>query len=226
MPKPVLLVHGGMTGPWEWERVVPILERSGISVSTVDLPSRALDGTLLADETAVRQALRAFDEPAVLVGHSYSGMVITGASTLNDDVAHLVYVCAALPQEGQALADAVARQEDDTVVPAPVLEGGGGDLAGFRRDVCNDTDDEQWESVRPQIGVLAAEVYTAVPSGLGWREHPVAYVVCTLDRTFPPGLQRRMASHAGQTAEIEAAHIPMITQPEKLAAIIAGVAIG
>lgn len=223
MAKPVLLVHGGMTGSWAWERVVPELERHNTKVVTVDLPTKQPDGTLAADEAAVRQALEEIGEPAVLVGHSYSGMVITGASAGNSKVAHLVYVCAGLPDEGQSLGEATARESTDTVVPAPDVDEEDS-LADFRRDVCNDATDEQWESIRSRIGQLPAGVFTELPSGLGWQEHPSTYVVCTLDRTFPPGVQRRMAERADQTVDIEAAHLPMLTRPTELAALIARIA--
>lgn len=223
MAKPVLLVHGGMTGSWAWERVVPELERHNVPVVTVDLPTKQPDGTLAADEEVVRQALEEIGEPAVLVGHSYSGMVITGASAGNSKVAHLVYVCAGLPGEGQSLGAATARESTDTVVPAPDVDEKDAQ-ADFRRDVCNDATDEQWESIRSRIGQLPAGVFTELPSGLGWQEHPSTYAICTLDRMFPPGVQRRMAKRANETVEIEAAHLPMLTRPIELAALIAGIA--
>jgi pimeloyl-ACP methyl ester carboxylesterase len=217
--KPVLLVHGGMTGSWVWERLVPELKRQNRTVVTVDLPSKEPEGTLAADEATVRRALDEIGEPTVRVGHSYSGMVITGASTANSNVAHLVYVCAALPQENQSLSETMAPKPTDSVVPAPVINAED-HLADFRRDVCHDASDEEWASIRSRIGELARGVYTEIPSGLGWRKHPSTYVVATLDRSFPPDLQRRMAAHANETVEIEAAHMPMLTRPTELAALL------
>lgn len=225
MTKPILLVHGGRTGSWAWERVVPELERAGHAVSVVDLPSKQPDGTLAADEEAVRNALNAIGEPAVLVGHSYSGMVITGASASNPLVDHLVYVCAALPGEGKSLAETTQREPTDTVVPAPEIADED-ELADFRRDVCNDATDEEWQSIRSRVGQLAPAVFTAVPSGLGWQEHESTYVVCTLDRIFPPALQRRLAANATTSVELEASHMPMLTKPAELAAIISEAATG
>lgn len=57
---------------------MPELERCNSRAVTVDLPSKRPDGTFVADEAAVRQALDEIGEPAVLVGNPYSGMVITG----------------------------------------------------------------------------------------------------------------------------------------------------
>lgn len=58
----------------------------------------------------------------------------------------------------------------------------------------------------------------------GWREHPPTYVVTTLDTVFSPDLQLQMASAAGTVTEIPASHFPMLSQPARLAAVLADVA--
>lgn len=111
----------------------------------------------------------------------------------------------------------------DTGVPAPDIVDKG-PLADFRRNVYNDASDEEGESVRSRIGQLSTGVFTELHSGLGGQDHPSTYVVSTLDRSFPPGLQRRMATRANETVDIKAAYIPMLTRPTELAALIAGTA--
>jgi pimeloyl-ACP methyl ester carboxylesterase len=61
-------------------------------------------------------------------------------------------------------------------------------------------------------------------TGLGWREHPSTYVLCTRDRSFSPALQREFASHAAATVELDSGHGPMLTRAGQLADIIAAAA--
>src|SRR5688500_14673906 len=109
MAKPVLLLHSAFTGAWEWEHVIPELASRGVTATALDLTARRSDGSFEQDVDVVKAALKELGEPAVLVGHSYSGSVITQASADNDDVAALVYLCAALPNMGEALGDVLGR---------------------------------------------------------------------------------------------------------------------
>jgi pimeloyl-ACP methyl ester carboxylesterase len=86
----VVLVHGGWHGSWCWARVVPLLERWGLSVRTIDLPSIDADpydrSALSGDAAAVTALLDDLREPALLCGHSYGGMVITQAAAGRQDL--------------------------------------------------------------------------------------------------------------------------------------------
>jgi pimeloyl-ACP methyl ester carboxylesterase len=71
----IVLVHGGFVDGSGWEDVYQILKRDGYNVSVVQNPTISLTG----DVAATRAVLDAQDGPAVLVGHSYGGVVITEA---------------------------------------------------------------------------------------------------------------------------------------------------
>ena len=62
-------------------------------------------GDMYADADAVRAALDEEDEPVVLVGHSYGGMLITDAAAGYGNVEHLVYVTSVMPERDETLAD-------------------------------------------------------------------------------------------------------------------------
>jgi pimeloyl-ACP methyl ester carboxylesterase len=101
-----LLVHGGLCVGWVWDDVVKRLETGSHRVHVVDhLPSVGSDpaslGDLTADVGCVRQMLDAIEKPIVLVGHSYSGMVVTEFAD-HPKVRHTVYLTAMWPERGQS----------------------------------------------------------------------------------------------------------------------------
>ena len=225
MTKPVLLVHGAFTGAWAWNGVIDELGRRGVSATAIDLPSRGPEGTLAADARAVRDALSELGEPAVLVGHSYAGAVITEASADNSDVAHLVYVCAALPQAGESVAAVMERDPEPGQLGTAMRPAEDGtatlDRDGAKNYVFNDATDAQAAPVLDALGTHALVTLGEPVTGLGWTQHPSTYVLCTLDKSFSPALQREFAGHTGSVVEIDAGHGPMLTRPAELADAIA-----
>ena len=94
----VVLVHGGFVDGSGWQGVYDLLRADGYPVSIVQNPTLSLDG----DATATRLILDRQDGPAVLVGHSYGGAVISEAGT-HERVAALVYICAFTPDAGESV---------------------------------------------------------------------------------------------------------------------------
>lgn len=106
-----VLVHGAWHGAWCWKRIVPALWQAGHRVFTVTLSGVGERAHLLSpgirlqthidDVAAVIEAEELQD--VVLVGHSYSGMVITGvADRLAERIGHLVYLDAVVPLPGES----------------------------------------------------------------------------------------------------------------------------
>jgi len=107
----LILVHGAWHGAWCWRKLLPGLWAAGHRVFAVDLTGLGARRHLfrpdigLADHVAdVQATLEAEElEHAVLVGHSYGGMVITGvADRCADRLAALVYLDAVVPESGES----------------------------------------------------------------------------------------------------------------------------
>ena len=228
MTKPVLLVHGAFTGAWAWEQVIEELAARGVTATAIDLTSRKPDGTLDLDAQAVRDALKSLGEPAVLVGHSYGGAVITRASADNDDVAHLVYVCAALPQAGESVGALLGRDPNpgDLSSGLVVNDDGTGTMTreAARATIFNDASDEQAAPALDALGAHALGTLGEPATGLGWQQHPTTFVLTLQDKQFSPALQREFASHTGTVVEVDSGHGPMLTRPAEVADAIAAAA--
>ena len=93
-----VLVHGLWHGAWCWDDVRAALTEQGVDSIAVELPLT----DLAADTRATLDALDDFDRPAVLVGHSYGGAVITGAG-VHPRVRELLYVAAYQLDDGESV---------------------------------------------------------------------------------------------------------------------------
>ena len=113
--KNVVLVHGGFVDGSGWEGVYKILKKDGFTVTIVQNPTISL-----ADDVAVtKRALAAQDGPAILVGHSYGGVVITEAGN-DPNVAGLVYIAAFAPDKGESVSSLIKNPPPGAPVP-PIL---------------------------------------------------------------------------------------------------------
>lgn len=219
--KNVVLVHGGFVDGSGWLGVHTELRRRGYKVTVVQNPT-----TSLADDVAATQrALAAQDGPAVLVGHSYGGVVITQAGH-DPKVAALVYVAAFAPDTGESVASLIKNPPAGAPVP-PILPPQAGLLyldrdkfaASFAADVAPDVAAFMADSQVPWgVDALAGAV-TGTPA---WKEQPSVYIVATDDRMIPPPAQRAMATRAGATVvEVKGSHSVYVSQPLVVAGAIA-----
>jgi pimeloyl-ACP methyl ester carboxylesterase len=216
----VVLVHGGFVDGSGWEAVYRLLRAQGFNVRVVQNPT-----TSLADDVlAVRRVLASLDGPAVLVGHSYGGVVISEAGT-DPSVAGLVYIAAFAPDGGESVASLIASPPAGAPVP-PIVPSGDGflllDRAKFAESFAADVEPglaEFMADAQVPWGVDALQGAVTEPA---WRTKSSWYLVATEDRMIPPVAQRTMAQRAGATvAEVAASHAVYVSQPEAVARLIA-----
>ncbi|MFJ5227095.1 alpha/beta fold hydrolase [Streptomyces sp. NPDC088400] len=115
-----LLVHGAWHSGQAWERVVPLLASAGHRVLAPSLTGHGDKAHLLSREvgldTHVDDIVRLIMEEdlteVVLVGHSYAGLVISSAANqVPDRIAHLVYLDAMVPEDGESAADVMSTAQ-------------------------------------------------------------------------------------------------------------------
>jgi pimeloyl-ACP methyl ester carboxylesterase len=130
---PVVLIHGAMQTAATWDLVAPRLEGAGRQVVVATLTGLEADASELTEtvalDTHIRDVVALLErenlQGAILVGHSYAGMVITGvAEHARDRIAHLVYVDALVPEHGQSAMDILPEPTRNTF--RKLAEEGGG----------------------------------------------------------------------------------------------------
>lgn len=215
----VVLIHGGFVDGSGWRGVFDRLRAQGHRVAVVQNPTVSLDG----DVTAVKQVLESIDGPAVLVGHSYGGVVVTETGS-DDRVVGLVYIAAFAPDKGESVNTLIADPPAGAPVP-PILPPRDGYLYLDR--------DKFHESFAGDLptGEAAFMADSQVPWGVdalagsvtepGWRSKPSWYLVAADDRMIPPPAQRQMAERAGATVrEVSGSHSVYVSQPQAVADLI------
>jgi pimeloyl-ACP methyl ester carboxylesterase len=215
----IVLVHGGFVDGSGWEGVYKILKKDGYNVSIVQNPTISLQ-----DDVAVtKRVLSAQDGPAILVGHSYGGAVITEAGT-DPKVAGLVYITAFAPDKGESVATLIQNPPPGAPVP-PILPPQDGYLfldstkfaASFAADVDAETAAFMGDSQVPW-GVEALSGKISEPA---WKAKPSWYMVATDDKMIPPDAQRLMSKRAGSTiVEAKGSHAIYVSQPRLVADLI------
>ncbi|MFL6707361.1 MAG: alpha/beta fold hydrolase [Massilia sp.] len=213
----VVLVHGAFADGSGWRAVADILTKDGYKVSVVQEPLTSVED----DVIATNRILDRQQGPAVLVGHSYGGVIITAAGN-NPHVASLVYVAAYAPDEGQTIASLITDFPSKGKGIGPTADGYLLiDPARFPTDFAADLPlaDAQFMALA-QVPWNAKSVTTPVPNP-AWKSKPSYAVVATDDRTINPDLQRAMYKHANaKVTEIKGSHAVFISQPRAVANVI------
>ena len=218
--KNIVLVHGAFADGSGYKGVYERLTQQGYHVTVVQNPL-----TSLADDVKATQlALDNQDGPAILAGHSWGGAVITQAGN-HPNVAGLVYIAAFQPDNGET-----ALQWFQTAQPAPengVLPPDDKgivyyDKEKFHAGFCGDLSKEEAAFMYASHGEFYAECFVTPITDAAWRSKPVFGIVATEDKSIHPDIQRNMYGRSNtQITEISGSHAVYISQPQKVAAVIA-----
>ncbi|QOZ28589.1 alpha/beta fold hydrolase [Bradyrhizobium sp. CCBAU 51753] len=214
----VVLVHGLFADGSCWTEVIPLLQAAGLNVTSVQNPLTTLpDAVASAQRVLDRQ-----DGPTVLVGHSFSGMIVTEAG-VHPNVSALVYVAARAPDAGE---DYTALAKTYPTPPASagiIFDGDEGRLTeeAFLRDFAGDIPEAKAKVLYAVQQPFHKALLTGKTTHAAWRSKPSFYAVSTEDRTINPDLERFMAKRMGATTiEVKASHLGLISQPGAIAKLI------
>ena len=219
MKKNVVLVHGGFVDGAGWESVYKTLKKNGYNVSIVQNPTISLKD----DVAATKRVLAAQDGPAILVGHSYGGAVITEAGN-DPKVAALVYISAFAPDKGESVASLIKDPPPGAPVP-PIVGPQDGylslDKEKFSASFAADVDKEKAAFMADSQVPWGVEALSGTISEPAWKKKPSWYLVATEDKMIPPAAQRLMSKRAGATVtEVKGSHAIYVSQPDAVVELI------
>jgi pimeloyl-ACP methyl ester carboxylesterase len=215
----VVLVHGGFVDGSGWRGVYDLLREDGFNVSVVQNQTLSL----ASDVETTHDVLDLQDGPAILVGHSYGGVVITEAGR-HERVAGLVYIAAFAPDAGESVNTLIADPPPGAPVP-PILPPHHRflllDRAKFADSFAADIPADDAAFMADSQVPWGVEALNGTVSEPAWRNKPSWYLVSTEDRMIPPPAQRAMSERAGSTVvEASGSHSIYVSQPRATADLI------
>jgi pimeloyl-ACP methyl ester carboxylesterase len=207
----IVFVHGLWADGSCFSKVIPPLQAEGYEVIA---SQHSLD-SLKGDVATVKRTLGRVSSPAILVGHSYGGTLITAAGT-DERVAGLVYI-AALAPDGNETSQSQLNQFPKTDVFSYIEVADG--RIWLRPDgigcFAGDLSEQEQKLVWATQMVPVPDLFDQKVEGTAWKSKPSWYIVATKDRTVPPELERFVAKRMGATTyEAESSHVPMLSNPK------------
>lgn len=218
-----VLLHAAWAGGWQWRQVATRLQQAGHLVLRPTFTGLGERAHLATAETNLQLHIQdilelfAYEELSnvILVGHSYAGMVITAvAERIPEQIAHLVYVDAFVPQHGQSLGDIIGADLRRYFTQMAKRYGDGwrvphdrpGSPPSFKRT------DQPLKTMMDSVEV----------NNPATRRVPHTYIACTqksVDWPFTPILVQTamcVKTKGWHYRELPTNHYPMETMPQEL----------
>jgi pimeloyl-ACP methyl ester carboxylesterase len=214
----VVLVHGLFADGSSWSEVIPRLQAAGLNVTSVQNPLTTLPQAV---DSALRVLARQ-DGATVLVGHSFSGMIVTEAG-MHPNVSAVVYVAARAPDAGEDYTALAKKFPTPPASAGVIFDGDEGRLSheAFLRDFAGDLPEAKAKALYAVQWPFHKALLAGKTTQAAWRSKPSYYAVSTEDRTINPDLERFMAKRMGATTiEVKASHLSLISHPDEITRLI------
>ena len=207
----IVFVHGIWADGSSFSKLIPTLQGEGHEVIAAQY---GLD-TLAGDVAAVKSALGRVSSPAILVGHSYGGTLITAAGT-DPRVAGLVYIAALAPDANET-SQSQLNQFPTTDVFSHIEIADGCIWLKPEGVACfaGDLPEQEQKLVWATHYAPAADLFSRNAPGVAWKSKPSWYIVANNDRTVQPELERFLAKRMGASIHaVDSSHVPMLSHPD------------
>jgi pimeloyl-ACP methyl ester carboxylesterase len=231
---PFVLVHGGRHGGWCWQRVSSILRSAGHDVHVLTLTGLGERSHLLRRDinlsVHVRDvvAMMEFEDvrDAVVVAHSYGGVVVSGAmEEMASRVRSLVFLDAQMPRTGESVFHIIGpeRAAAMTAMAEEFGEGWYIPPADASTYGITEPDDLRWANARISAQPLASYQEPVGVTDRAWA-HPGTYIEC-----MPSAMKAEMLARPRERSTVDerfryrvldAAHDAMITAPRALSELL------
>jgi len=216
----IVLVHGAFGDGSHWKYVIPALAEKGYTVRAVQLPLN----TLAEDVQRTSDIVASFDGPVLLVGHSYGGMVISGAGN-QPNVKGLVYIAAFAPDEGEA-AGGLLQLREAPEGAAAIAPGPSGYLYvaydKYHEVFCQGVSEDDALVMAVSQKPIAGAAFGAPSGAPAWKTKPSWYQVSKNDKMIPPETEAWFAERikARKTIFLDAGHASMASNSQEVVEFI------
>jgi len=227
-----VLIHGSWHGAWCWKKVIPLIEKEGHKVVAPDLPGHGEDKRPSAEITLrvyTDQVCKILDEqskPAILVGHSMGGVVITQTAEYRPKkIKKLVYLTGFLLQNGESLFQHLKRDTGSLVLSSQILSEDQSYSTikeeALKKVFYADCSDEDVEFAKSRLvpDPVAASITPVSTTKENFGRVGRVYISCLRDKTISPSKQKKMyqALPCEKVISMDTSHSPFFSAPEELA---------
>jgi pimeloyl-ACP methyl ester carboxylesterase len=213
----IVFCHGIWADGSCFSKVIPPLQAQGYEVIAAQYGLDTNEG----DVATVKRTLGRVKSPAILVGHSYGGAVITAAGT-DDRVIGLVYIAAIAPDAGETSQSEQNKfPQTDIFKNIEVADGRVWMRPEGVKYFCGDLSEQEQRLVYATHYAPDADLFNYNAPGTAWKTKPSWFIVAKQDHTVHPDLERAAAKRMGATTfEVDSSHVPMLSQPDLVVNII------
>jgi len=238
--KTFVIVPGAWSGPYAWDSVQAILEKSGNKVVVVQLPGHGSDSTAAQNLTLsvyrdkVISVIDSVGGQVILVGHSLGGAIISEvAEEVPSKIEKLVYVAGFVPLTGQSVL-ALASTDTASVLGASLVPSADGLTFGVVSDeivnsfIQDGTENEQslvLANYRAEPAIPLTNDVTLTVANYG--SVAKVYIKTLMDHAITPTMQNRMlAATPGFSAiyQLNTSHSPFLVKPDSVALLLTNIA--
>jgi pimeloyl-ACP methyl ester carboxylesterase len=234
-----VLLHGAWHGPWCWKKLIPLIESKGGKVIAPEIDWNNNNSVSLNDETTpayiedICKQIRMIGKPAVLVGHSMGGVVISQiAEVIPEHILLLVYISGFLLANDQCVNDTetlmtgsliqprlkLSKDKKNILVPTSILR------EGFYSDCSDDDYHFALSNICPQP--VASFITPIKISQERFGKVPRIYIECLQDKAIPISAQKKMQRdfECNHVHTLESSHTPFFSKTTALYEILLNLA--
>jgi pimeloyl-ACP methyl ester carboxylesterase len=207
----IVFAHGLWADGSCFSKLIPTLLAEGYEVMA---SQHGLD-SLATDVAALKACLTRIHSPAILVGHSYGGTLITHAGT-DERVAGLVYIAALAPDADETSQSLLGKFPNTPVFDhIEVTDGRVWLKQSGVKHFAGDLPEAEQKLVYATQGAPVADLFNQKVEGTAWKSKPSWYVLASQDQTVHQDLQRFVSKRMkAATTEVTASHVPMLSKPD------------
>jgi pimeloyl-ACP methyl ester carboxylesterase len=224
----LILLHGAGLGAWIWNKVEPMLQVKSIAVDFPNRDNYRADHTLTLDdycEAVHREIGQSSRTKVILVAHSIAGIVASRLSAeLGQRLSAFVGIGAVIPKKGGSFLSAMPFMQRAITWGMMSVGGTRPPDSLILKSYCNDLTREEADMVLTRYVPESMLLYTQAAGHQLPASIPKFYIRLEKDRSVAPDLQQQMIKNldADRVVSVQAGHLAMISEPQKLANVLNG----